>query len=163
MRSLPAIYRLPKDMIGGFVVTAVFVMLPVGFAALGTGLPGWLSAVILLGTPALLLGVCLRVGRMGTVVGADGIVRRGFLGDRRYGWSEIRDFHLHDNRGVTRIGPFAVTSRFVVAVYDHQHRRRWTLFFLDERAFPGERGFLEELEEIVQLWQQRRGTSRAPR
>ncbi|WP_422768648.1 hypothetical protein ACN28C_17695 [Plantactinospora sp. WMMC1484] len=55
MRSLPAIYRLPKDMIGGFVVTAVFVMLPVGFAALGTGLPGWLSAVILLGTLALLL------------------------------------------------------------------------------------------------------------
>ncbi|MFY1693336.1 PH domain-containing protein [Plantactinospora sp. WMMB782] len=162
MRPLPATYRMPKDMIGYFVVLTVFVMLPVGFAALGTGLPGWLSALILFGTLGLLLGVGLRVSRMGTVVEADGMIRRGFLGDRRYAWSDIRDFYLHDNRGVTRVGPFDVTSRYVVAVYDHQHqRRRRTLFFLDERAFPGPERFLVELQEIIQLWEQRRGQPRA--
>ncbi|AVT40246.1 hypothetical protein C6W10_31620 [Plantactinospora sp. BB1] len=162
MRPLPATYGMPRAMVGYFVVLTVAVMLPVGYAALFTGLPGWLSAVILLGTLGLLLGVSLRVSRMGTVVDRDGILRRGFLGDRRYGWSDIRDFHLHDNRGVTRVGPFDVTSRYVVAVYDHQHqRRRWTLFFLDERAFSGPGRFFEEFEEIVQLWQQRRGRTRS--
>ncbi|MDG4788142.1 hypothetical protein O7626_19745 [Micromonospora sp. WMMD1102] len=50
-----------------------------------------------------------------------------------------------------------------MAVYDHQHqRRRKTLFFLDdERAFPGAEQFLVELQEIVQLWEQRRGQPRA--
>ncbi|WP_460916688.1 PH domain-containing protein [Plantactinospora veratri] len=99
MRPLPATYGMPRAMVGYFVLLTVFVMLPVGYAVLGTGLPGWLSAVILLGTLGLLLGVSLRVSRMGTVVDRDGILRRGFLGDRRYGWSDIRDFHLHDNRG----------------------------------------------------------------
>ncbi|MGX7674678.1 PH domain-containing protein [Plantactinospora sp. DSM 117369] len=161
MRPLPATYRMPRDMIGYFVVLTVVVMLPVGYAALGTGLPGWLSAVILLGTLGLLLGVALRVSRMGTVVSADGILRRGFLGDRRYAWSEIHDFYLHDNRGVTRVGPFDVTSRYVVAVYDHQQqRRRKTLFFLDERAFSGADRFLAELQEIIQFWQQHRGQPR---
>ncbi|MEQ4302064.1 hypothetical protein ABNF97_11850 [Plantactinospora sp. B6F1] len=150
---------MPRDMVGYLVVLAIAVLLPVGYVALGTGLPGWLSVVILLGTVGLLLGVSLRVCRMGTVVSVDGILRRGFLGDRMYAWSEIRDFHLHDNRGVTRVGPFDVTSRYVLTVYDHQHqRRRRTLFFLDERAFAGGTGrFLEEVQELVDFWQRRRG------
>jgi hypothetical protein len=50
----------------------------------------------------------------------------------------------------------------MVAVYEHHHqRRRKTLFFFDERAFASRERFQTELNEIVQLWQQRRGLGSA--
>lgn len=49
----------------------------------------------------------------------------------------------------------------MVAVYEHHQRRRKTLFFFDERAFASRERFQTELNEIVQLWQQRRGLGSA--
>ena len=102
-------YRIPPSMIRYLILTAVVFLLPLGLVP-GTGLPNWLEAAIVLTWPAGLAAVVLRVTRMGTLVTADGITRRGFLGDRHYRWPDIRDFHLHDNGSVTWSNAVTVTN-----------------------------------------------------
>jgi PH (Pleckstrin Homology) domain-containing protein len=143
-------------MVAYLVFAGFVVLLTVGFVVFGTDLPVPLDVAVAGLATAVVAVVGLRVARMGTVVTADGVTRRGFLGDRRHRWSDIAELALHDNKGVTTVAGIPVTSRFVVTVHDPRHRRPRTLVFLDERAFAGVAPFLGELTEIGQLWESRR-------
>jgi hypothetical protein len=153
---LPVRYRIPASMVRYAIFTALVVLVPVCLAVIGTGLPTWAEAVIVGGTVALLAAVILRLLRLGTVISADGVTRRGFLGDRRYGWSDIEDVELRDNRVAHAVGPFIVTPRFLVVITERGRRGRKTLLFLDERAFTSLRSFETDLNEVVRLRHERR-------
>jgi hypothetical protein len=106
--------------------------------------------------------IVLRVRRMGSVVSGDGLLRRGFLGNRQFRWSDISDIHLHDNNVAIKAVGMQVTSRYVVVIRDHHRSRRWTIFFFDERAFPNSNAFQAEYNAVVQLWHHHRSPGATP-
>ncbi|WP_328353978.1 PH domain-containing protein [Streptomyces sp. NBC_00457] len=122
----------------------------------GMGLPSSTRTGITVAGLVAILIVVVRILRLGTVVAADGVTRRGFLADRHHPWSDIHELEVIDRQVVHVAYGFQVTSRFVVRVAVGQRRRRKTLLFLDERGFTGADRFRAELDTVAALWDQQR-------
>ncbi|MEU3615321.1 hypothetical protein ABZ725_23775 [Streptomyces sp. NPDC006872] len=123
----------------------------------GIGLPGSTTALLALAGLAVILIVVVRILRLGTVVSADGVTRRGFLTDRQHPWADVHALELVDREVVHMAYGFQVSSRYVVTVAIGQQHRRKTLLFLDERGFTTAGQFRAELDTVAALWDQGRG------
>ncbi len=156
--TLPARYRIPKGVFRYTIFAGVATAVVVGLMPWGLGLTGWPLTTVTVASLAIIAVVVLRIWRMGTVVTTDGVIRRGFLGDRHHAWHDVHAFELTDREVVHTAYGFQVSSRFVVSVSVGPHRRRKTLLFLDERAFTSFERFLAEVDAIAALWDRRRGT-----
>ncbi|MGW2051410.1 hypothetical protein ACWCPF_40620 [Streptomyces sp. NPDC001858] len=157
MSTLPRKYRIPPSLIR-YTIFAAVVFFGVMFAIpWSIGLPGSTTALLALAALAVILIVVVRILRLGTVVSAEGVTRRGFLTDRHHPWADVHAFELVDRQVVHMAYGFQVSSRFVVTVAVGQRRRRKTLLFLDERGFTTAGQFRAELDTVAAMWDQGRG------
>lgn len=156
MSTLPRKYRIPNSMIRYTIFAAAVISGTIYAIPWGLGLPGSTSALITLASVAAILIIVVRILRLGTVVSADGVTRRGILGDRHHPWSDVHELEVIDRKVVHMAYGFQVSSRYVVTVAVGQRRRRKTLLFLDERGFATAGQFRAELDTVAALWDQRR-------
>lgn len=154
--ELPRRYRIPKSLTM-YTLLAAAVNGPLVYGLpLGIGLAESTATMVSLVWLAVIVLVVVRILRMGTVVTADGVTRRGFLAHRHHPWSDVHEFELTDRKVVNTVSGIQVSSRYVVTVAIGPRRRRRVLRFLDERAFAGVGQFRHELNIVAALWEKRR-------
>ncbi|MDX3714705.1 hypothetical protein PV733_38420 [Streptomyces europaeiscabiei] len=100
MSTLPRKYRIPTSMIWYTIFAAAVFSGMLYLFVRDMGLSGSTMTGITIAGPAIILIVVVRILRLGTVVAADGVTRRGFLVDRHHPWSDVYEFEVVDRQVV---------------------------------------------------------------
>ena len=158
----PMTYRIPPSLFR-YVLFAAVVTFVLAVAATWA-ISGSDTTAVTVGAVlfVVLVVIVVRIRRLGTVITAVGIIRRGFVGDARHAWSDVHELEVIDRQSVNIMYGFQVTSRFVVTVTVGPRRSRKTLLFLDERA-RGPARFQDDLNTVGAMWERGRGGDLQPR